>query len=125
MGSSTFPQHGCDHCTGGKGCPAWCASQANVGNFGWCARPNATSPDKCCACSAKALGTKAISPGHLIECNQNPVYWKPPSTAWDKDWKNNKLGGCNGGTIPMMIDMLNKRGAGTCESATGCATGCV
>ena len=56
-----------------------------------------------------------ISPGHVIECNTLPHFWEPSTDEFGQlasDWKSQKMGGCNGGFPVLMMEMLQKRGAG-------------
>ena len=128
-GWSTYPQEGCEACLpAGKSCSDICGENPNLGDFGWCAHPNQTEPLECCACSAVGLGNKVISPGVVIECNTKQNYWQPSSDEFAglaQQWRDEHMGGCNGGIPVLMMDMLRKRGAGTCDEDTECTTGCL
>jgi len=126
LGESSFPQTGCESCVA-QGCNTWCKESKSL--FGWCQNQNATSPAQCCACSTPGLGDKVLSPGHMVQCDQDPLQWVPQSNsvlhAAAEAWVTMDMGGCDGGMPLLAIAFMQDRGVGTCDQITGCATGCV
>ena len=118
-GNSTFPQEGCEKCLPlGKTCRQVCEENPAAGDFGYCAHPELTHPDHCCACSPKGLGHKAVSPGYFVACNQMKKLWSPSDPQFGKlaeAWAAKRMGGCNGGFPVLMMEMAARRGAGTCD----------